>query len=313
MDDRLRSWLVCCIRFVGADAVTERITTTYSMWSTFRNCRRRCWYRYVEGLKPIDRDPNLHFGSVSHNWLELHHGGQSDDARRSIQIAWPSPEDAPKRMMAEAMFLGYVRRYAAEPFQVVELEKVIEGPIVNPETGRISRTFVLRGKVDGLIKIDGDYWLLEHKTAGTIDGTYLDRLWADFQIILYSYYLTMNGTPIKGVLYNILAKTRIRQKKGETQDEFWRRLVAKYQEPEMFHREQLFIGNEQYDDLLHDLWDLTQAYLEARKHNRWYKNPGNCFNWNRRCPYWPLCKGGDNEMTRANHYEVVEPHEELRT
>ena len=63
------------------------------------------------------------------------------------------------------MMTAYAARYAAEEFEVVALEKTFEGPIVNPATGAASRSFVLAGKVDGIVRIGGDYFILEHKTA----------------------------------------------------------------------------------------------------------------------------------------------------
>ncbi len=34
---------------------------------------------------------------------------------------------------------------------------------------------MLAGKVDGIVKKDGQYFLLEHKTASLIDSGYLER------------------------------------------------------------------------------------------------------------------------------------------
>ena len=170
--------------------------------------------------------------------------------------------------LAKAMMRGYMRTYGpAEDFEVVDLEKVFNGKIFNPETGASSRSFDLAGKVDGIVKIDGEYWLLEHKTASVIDSGYLERLWMDTQIILYSHYIEKTmGIKITGVLYNILAKARLKQSTGETEEEFQarraeliaksktgkstakrkmpetdedfaKRLNAKYEQPNMFHRE----------------------------------------------------------------------------
>ena len=91
--------------------------------------------------------------------------------------------------LATAMMRAYAARYRQEEFEVVALEKNFEGPIVNPSTGAASRSFVLAGKVDGIVRIGDDYFLLEHKTAAPIDADYLERLWTDFQIAIYSQYV----------------------------------------------------------------------------------------------------------------------------
>ena len=181
-------------------------TSTYSMWSLFRNCRKACEYRYELGLTPRDRDPNLSFGSLIHDALELWHGAR--DLASVLDLidracAGRVSDEGVRRdwHLARAMMTGYAARYPAEEFAVVALEKTFEGPIVNPATGAASRSFVLAGKVDGIVRIGGDHYILEHKTAATIDADYLERLWTDFQIAIYSHYAEQSlGIPITGVI-----------------------------------------------------------------------------------------------------------------
>jgi len=54
--------------------MSDLMTTTYSMWRLFRNCRMACKWRYIDELVPLERDPNLAFGSVIHDCLECWHG-----------------------------------------------------------------------------------------------------------------------------------------------------------------------------------------------------------------------------------------------
>ena len=82
------------------------------------------------------------------------------------------------------MMTGYARRYPAEQFEVIHLEKKFEGPLVNPLTRAVSRSFKLAGKIDGIVKMGDGYFLLEHKTAAQLGGDYLERLWTDFQVTL---------------------------------------------------------------------------------------------------------------------------------
>jgi hypothetical protein len=43
------------------------------MWSLFRNCRKACEYRYQIGLTPREKDPNMSFGALIHDCLQLWH------------------------------------------------------------------------------------------------------------------------------------------------------------------------------------------------------------------------------------------------
>ena len=200
--------------------------STYSMWSLFRNCRKAVDWRYIQHLVGLERDGNLHFGSLVHQCLELWH--QCRDLGRVLELIGTL---CPNRLYDEgqrrdwhnatAMMKAYAARYAAEEFEVVALEKTFQGPIVNPATGAASRSFVLAGKVDGIVRIGDDYFLLEHKTAAQLDADYLERLWTDFQITIYAYYVEQAmGITITGILYNILVKAKLQQSKGETEEEY---------------------------------------------------------------------------------------------
>lgn len=322
------------------------MVTTYSMWSKFRNCRKACEFRYLRHLAPIRKDCNLAFGSVIHECLEIWHRDQAmDQVLKHIDRSYPDRAfDLDQKRdwhLATAMMNGYARRYPTEDFKVVELEKTFEGRIVNPETGSSSRNYLLAGKVDGIVRIGDEHYLLEHKTAGQIDSAYLERLWTDFQITLYSWYVEQTlGIRITGVLYNILVKARLQQSQGETEakfekrkagllaksktgrpsatrrmpesdEDFQSRLVSKYDEPGMFHREMLLLSRDRFTELQHELWELTQAFNDARRRDVFYRNSSFCFHFNRPCAYYPLCSSGENPNVLENLYEIVPPNQEL--
>jgi hypothetical protein len=327
--------------------MTERKTTTYSLWSLFRNCRKAAHWRYVLELVPLEKDRNLSFGSLIHACLETWHGTRDlAAALEHVDRACPNrAQDEEQRRvwhLATAMMRGYAARYPTEEFEVVALEKSFEGDIVNPETGAKSRSFTLAGKVDGIVRLGGEHFLVEHKTAAAVDAGYLERLWTDFQVTLYAFYVEQAlGIRIAGVLYNVLVKARLQQGAGETEaefearraellaksktgkttakrrlpesdDEFQARLAAKYAEPGMFHREMLYISREQFDTLRAELWELTQAFLDARRRDVWYQNTSFCFQYGRPCPYFALCRSGGSPNVIENFYQRLPPHEELR-
>ncbi len=326
---------------------TSPMISTYSMWSLFRNCRKACEYRYEIGLVPREKDPNLSFGSLIHECLQTWHGNRDlpavlDFIDRACASRCDDDDGRRDWHLARAIMTGYATRYPQEEFEIVALEKTFEGAIINPATGAASRSFVLAGKVDGIVRIRGDHYILEHKTAATIDADYLERLWTDFQIAIYSYYVEQAlGIPITGVVYNVLGKARLQQGKGETEEEyqarraelleksktgkttakrklpesdeeFQERLAAKYLEPEMFHREMLYLSRDRFDVLRAELWELTQAFLDARRRKVFYQNTAFCFSYNRPCAYFPICRSNGNPNVIENFYTIEAPHEELR-
>jgi hypothetical protein len=295
---------------------------------------------------PLEKAQNLMFGAGIHNCLEIWHGNHNlSDVLDHIDHTYinriADEKEKADWHLARAMMTGYVKTYPEENFEIVSLEKEFCGPIINPETGAESKSFVLAGKVDGIVKLDGLYYLLEHKTASQVDSGYLERLWTDFQICLYSWYVEkFLGYKISGVIYNILSKAKLKQSKGETEaefeerrnaliaksktgkssakrkmsepdEEFQARLADKYSDPQMFHREMLYISRDQFVELQSELWELSQSMLEARRRNAFYRNTSYCFQYNRPCAYYPLCSSNGNPNVIENMYEHKAPHEEL--
>jgi hypothetical protein len=328
--------------------MTARITTTYTMWSLFRNCRRAVYWRYLQQVVPLEKEPSLAFGTLIHAALELWHkvrdlGVVLELISRSCPNRAQDEEQRRVWHIATGMMKGYATRYAEEDFEVVHLERTFEGEIVNPETGAASRTFLLGGKVDGIVRQGDEYFLLETKTAAAIDASYLERLWTDFQITLYTHYIEQTlGIRIAGVIYNILVKARLQQSAGETEaefeerraalvaksksgktsakrrlpetdDEFQARLAAKYAEPGSFHREIVHVSPDQVRDLRAELWELTQSYLDARRRDAWYQNTSFCFHYGRPCEYFPLCRSGGNPIIIENYYQRAPPNAELQS
>lgn len=340
-----------------SENTTTKLLTTYSLWSTFRNCRRAAYWRYVKNLAPRDIAAPLTFGKLIHSCLELWHGGKPLDVVLTvIDRALPlHPYGSPVHAtwhLARAMVRGYVARYPQETWQVHSLEHQFDGEIINPATGAKSRTFYLGGRVDGVVLQDFERlegpggaetaWILEHKTAATIDADYLGKLWTDFQTALYALYVERTlGLQITGVIYNVLAKTRLQQRHGETEAEyqdryaaacaknksgkstatrelpesdadFAARLDAWYAAPERFHRETLILSRDQLRLIEEEVWELTQAWLDCRRRDTFYMNPDNCFRPGRTCPYFPICSSNSNPNVIANLYDEKAPHEELR-
>lgn len=330
-------------------ACGDKLVLTYSALNTFRNCPRKYKHRYIDNLRPREKADSLSFGSVIHGAIELWYRSVAEPDRLSIVRDYID-QQFPDRIgdesqmaawhLARAMFTGYASRYADEDFEIVEVEKSFIGEIRNPETGRLSQTFVMAGKVDAIVQCHEGLYLLEHKTASSIDANYLDKLWTDTQIALYSHYLRGLGYPIVGVIYNVLLKSRLKQSTGETQaefevrhaelaaknksgkstakrqmpetaDEFQSRLRDWYDRPEAFHREFIYLSEDRLAMLQDEVWEITQQYLDARRRGKWLLNTSNCFSFQRPCEYLSYCQSGFNPNVADNLYDIALPHEEL--
>jgi len=324
---------------------------TFSAAKKFQSCHKAYYNRYKKNLVPLEQDEVLFLGSAIHNALELWYRRDLNDSPIEIQIsrlideAYPLRDSYEKQKrdwhLAKAMMGGYLNRYPDEDFEIIETELEFSVPIINPSTNRHSRTFELMGKVDALVKLNDLYFIMEHKTASLITGDYIEILPMDFQINIYAMALSRyKNIPIAGVIYNVIQKSKIRQKQGETEEQFeirknelirksktgktsakrqmpesdesyQNRLRSVYQDPKMFHREILYISNEDVRRTLHQLWEITQEILNTQRRGVWSQNTDTCFRYHKPCMYFPLCRAHDNPNVKDNLFKELPPHSEL--
>lgn len=270
--------------------------TTYSSWRKFMDCQRAYYWRYVQELVLSgEHVPALFFGTLMHDALRLLYLG---DLHEATVVSEKDP-------ILQVMFSAYQKTYPLEDFEVISVEEQFEGPIVNPSTGKPSKTFVLAGKMDAEVLLPEEgLHVLEHKSTSVLDKDYLDLLWTDFQSLLYSLYLgRKRETRVKGIIYNILQKPR-----ANTKD-----IDGWYAKENRFHREYLVFSDNDYRRVESQLWALTQQLLYAQRTGTWIQNTRQCFVYHRKCPYYQICKSDDNPLVIENYYEHKPAHSELNT
>jgi hypothetical protein len=230
-----------------------------------------------------------------------------------------------------AMFNGYRKRWGEFIGIIHAIELPFEIKIKPPHKGRAARGVRFRGVIDMVIERDDGIWIVEHKTTKCIDGKYLDRLWHDLQIMLYAYaYQEMTGKKVRGIIYNVVQKTGIKQGKGESEQEykeryaelcannksgkskakqkkpesdedFKQRLMEVYKNPDMYHREEILCDNRRIEEVKKELWDTHKEM----KSTNYYKNSSQCFVYGE-CPYFKICNSGENPIVIANFYKQKE-------
>ncbi len=327
----------------------EKKTLTYSSIQCFRTCPKKYQNRYLEGLVPKEKDDCLYFGTVIHHALETWYGlyGQAYDLRcgEVLRILDEQCKDRETDtnvlkifLQASAMMRAYMEHYRYEQLDIQEVEMKFTGTIRNPDTGAESRTFDMAGKVDLVTNYRDKLYIVEHKTRSSMpdnEEEFLDELWADTQIHLYANYLRQNGLPVVGVIYNILCKPTIKQKFGETEEEFnirYAELAAKnkngkstakrqlpesdaeyaerldqwYSEKSRFFRVDLLLSQDRLAMVEREVWSITKQYLEQNRRNEFFCNTDSCFNWGRPCDYFPYCKSGYSKEMKEQLFGITE-------
>lgn len=283
---------------------------TNSNMAIVKNCPKMFQYRILDKLTPKYKTEARGIGTAFHRGVET---GSICEALYTFDGIFPNSQEEQdaldiKRATVQAMVEGYFEAF--ERFENIESEIEFDLPIINPRTNKPSKSFTLAGKVDGLVKIGGKYWLLELKTAGQINSTYIDKLMIDSQITTYFYALQRHkNINLSGVIYRIVKKPSIRQTKKETVQQYCERLIEDYKfRPDFyFFEEKLYRSNEDMKLYERELWMFTQYLLQCNREGLWYRNTSRCADWGK-CDYLPLCTG---QLDAMDLYEVREPNEEL--
>lgn len=216
--------------------------------------------KYVENLEPIQKAEALETGSNYHSLLEELNKTGTLDGEMTKELA-----------MAKAY-----EKYIYPHFKVVEAEKYVEYDLGDGDT--------LIGFVDGVT--DNGY-IVEHKTTGMdITEQYEYNLLWDEQILAY-----MLLTGMRKVWYTVCRKPTIRQKKNETDEEFFNRMVAWYDEDTDSKIRLLEIErtDEEVEAFRRDLEVIKATIQETVQDKNFYKNTCHCNMYGRRCEYSSIC------------------------
>lgn len=216
--------------------------------------------KYVEMLEPIQKAEALETGSNYHSLLEELNKTGTLDGEMTKELA-----------MAKAY-----EKYIYPHFKVVEAEKYVEYDLGDGDT--------LIGFVDGVT--DNGY-IVEHKTTGMdITEQYEYNLLWDEQILAY-----MLMTGMRKVYYTVCRKPTIRQKQKETDEEFFNRMVAWYDEDTDSKIRLLEIErtDNEVEQFRQDLEVIKATIQEAVQDKNFYKNTCHCNMYGRRCEYSSIC------------------------
>lgn len=225
---------------------------TQSMLNQFLVCRERFRVRYVLGLQPVDQfNHRLEYGSMWHCCEQSLAAKDTDPWEKLDLYVSKLCERYPLQQadiihwynICKLQFPIYVDYWSKHP-DVLNRKPLLQEEVFNvPYQLPSGRTVRLRGKFDSVDLIDGGIWLQENKTKGDIDAQLLQRqLSFDLQTGVYLTALTKswpNGMFEKvaklkyilgGVRYNVIrrplggGKGSIRQKKNQSQEEFYEEL-----------------------------------------------------------------------------------------
>lgn len=239
------------------------------------------------------------------------------------------PDVAILAATARGLMRGYEARWVGSPWRTVCVEQEYRLPIINPDTGKPSRTFTQAGKWDGIATFESKPFLVEHKTTSEDiadpNAPYWRRLEIDAQVSGYMLAQWQGGTKLAGTLYDCVRKPGIRPKQItkadresiirdgtyhgqrvpesirsgigtmsiENADLFELRLSADVIERQDWYyaRRTIYRIDSQILDYARELWETADEIRLARVNDRHYRNSGACMQWGVPCKFLGLCSG----------------------
>lgn len=233
----------------------------------FKACRQAYRFKYIEGLEPVQKPDAMQSGLTYHSKIEdIYTNG------------YCSTEDNSKE---SAMALAY-EKYIYPHFHVKAVEDWVEYDLGQGDT--------LIGRVDG--RADDGY-LVEHKTTSmNITDEYEYELQWDEQILAY-----MLATGDRKMWYTVIRRPTIRQKKNESDEDFFTRMCQWYDE-DTDSKIRLIEITRTDEEVQEFLTSLLNALGEIKiaidfPQVKCYRNCLHCNHWGRRCEYSSICLNYD--------------------
>ena len=321
---------------------------TNSRLRAFRRCARLHHYSYDLGIRAVVAHENLSFGTLVHAALEawwLASAESPEDRLNAALLPLEKEPDVFTRARARVMIYGYHERWIDETqWETVAVEREFQVPLVNPETGAESRTFILAGKMDLVLRDrnTGEILVGEHKTSSedvSPGSDYWARLRMDSQVSIYVAAAAVSDD-VSGCLYDVLGKPGQKplQATPEADRKFTKptkaepvpRLYANQRDadetvgeyegrmldhvashPERYYARALVVRLEsELQAAAADTWHAARMIREAQLADRHPRNPDACHMRGSTCIFFGVCTGVET-LEDARFTRVENVHAEL--
>ena len=267
--------------------------------TTANSCWKKFYWRYVERLTPIRQSSSLTLGSIVHEAFDLHYKNTPyKDVIKFIagtfdeEIAKLPPEEQEHLTVAKYTALGMFANFPYKnlaQFDEVHSEKSFSVKLLNGNRYTDGMTF--EGRIDGLVKKNGKWWVRELKTTGQTSRIFSQRINTSSQGTGYVWAMKKLGYDVVGLMYDYVKRPLLRKRMSEDQFEFGNRILKDYADkPEAYFNQVYSYRNTHELNLWEkDIKDQAKEIRRKFKAGDFYRNTGSCYNYNMECPYNKIC------------------------
>lgn len=247
--------------------MTDRISI--SRINSMGFCPRFHHFQYTLNLEPKSADDSLNVGKLVHATIEAYYKNH-----RVMPIIPDDLGEVGQKARSATQTYSLLARMQ-DNFDVVDVEKAFDVTLED-----LGVRFV--GVIDAVVRVQGQLWLLEHKTCSQHWSA--ERIQLANQHVLYELVAEeLYGEPVAGTMYNFM---RITRRGGE-----WHTDAKRVYVPADSHARA-----EAYEDLAGKLGAIRSGYKS--------RNPGSHCSY---CAMFRLCQsdylGGDSQYLIDTYYQ----------
>jgi len=301
----------------------KQLFVSYSSMNAFRKCPRFYYWKYIRRLEKKSFKLPFIVGNI------MHHGVQTllskpEKAEKATQQKFK--EEAQKARQEFQLSPVQEDDLAAQEYATVgmlnafknQYRKFLQGTKhVHTEFAiryELNKNVVIVGKLDNILENQGRLWNWELKNLKSLDMDRVKAIKTDPQTGLYfEVYnrIVKAKERLDGILYQIIRKPSIRQRKTESRREFLVRLQEWYASGEgglKFHLERIkgsFISG---TAVINTVDKVSQQMLSCKTRDDYYQDFSRCVSEWDLCQYYGLCHGNEKEemklLTIRKKYKV---------
>lgn len=202
-----------------------------------------------------------------------------------------------------ALAKGYQKFYSEwlDNIKVTDIEMPFSVSLRNPISGYSAHSAELAGKIDKIISINGNIWILDHKSTSRMPER--DMLKMSPQGDTYMIALKEKGIQAKGIIWDYIRKPTIKMTQKETPETYKERLLADIDtRPEFYFTQfQIQRWDSDIEATQSDIWQChktLQTYISDKIFPRYTCA---CQGLYGMCNFVNLCSE-DNEFNRKAFY-----------
>jgi hypothetical protein len=278
---------------------------SYSSSNTFQGCQRKFYYQKVAKVTPdSDREDDgkaLRLGKAFHQALELCKHDKKAKSNDIFKKAFNDNlvDNRNEQGLVVAMVNKYLEFHSRTNLKVVGIELEV-GDRIN-----------YIGYVDVILADDnGNWWIVDLKTAARLNTSLLSRLSRDPQLNVYAYFaediadrLGLDIEKFQGVRYRVTTKATIKMGAREKFPEFVARCYDRIESYDIAVPKDKLIPEKVYKHFMVLLGQMRK--LSTKNEEDVPQNYTYCETYFKPCEYWSQCYG-KTFTENAELYQILD-------